>query len=122
MRFFFGFATPASGVTTSATRFGGGAVVSWPPHGGRSARYIAPAPTTRPMTSPIPSEPRTLSTLYHAAPRPAAAVWITAGAIATIYGWQLVLVAAGMVPLAAAALSSRVTAVLVLVAARPTGT
>ena len=28
-------------------------------HGGRSARYIPPAPTARPMTSPMPSEPRT---------------------------------------------------------------
>ena len=43
------------------------------------------------MTSPIPSEPRTLRKLYHA-PAPAAhAVWMTAGAVATIYALQVVI-------------------------------
>src|SRR5215470_16392438 len=47
-------------------------------HGGRSTRYIAPAPSTTPMTSPI--EPRTAS-LYHASRAPAVEPTVAAGIV-----------------------------------------
>ena len=74
------------------------------------------------MTSPIPSEPRTSSQLYHAAPRAAVAIWITAGAIATIYASQVLLASSGVPVLVAAAGSYALTALLVLGAARRTQT
>jgi|HubBroStandDraft_6_1064221.scaffolds.fasta_scaffold422047_2 membrane protease YdiL (CAAX protease family) len=55
---------------------------------------MPPAPTTAPMTSPIPSEPRTPS-LYHAAPRGAVAVSLALAAIGTILFLQIVLASAG---------------------------
>jgi membrane protease YdiL (CAAX protease family) len=72
------------------------------------------------MTSPIPSELRTPSQLYHAYPRAALAMWITAGAIATIYASQVLLASAGVPVLVAAAASYALTALLVLGAARQT--
>ncbi len=55
---------------------------------------MPPAPTTAPMTSPIPSEPRTPS-LYHAAPRGAVAVWLAGTAVVAIWIFQIVLGSAG---------------------------
>src|SRR6476659_1808507 len=67
-------------MTTGGLSAGGGWVCG--AHGGRSTRYIAPAPSKTPMTSPI--EPRTAS-LYHAsraaAVEPRIAVGITLAAV-----------------------------------------
>ena len=69
-------------MTTGGLSAGGAWVRS--AHGGRSTRYIAPAPSKTPMTSPI--EPRTAS-LYHAshdpAVEPAIAMAIVMAAMAT---------------------------------------
>src|SRR6185295_18795242 len=80
---FLGRDTPASGATTTTGGPGDcGAIRDT--HGGRSTRYIAPAPSATPMTSPI--EPRTAS-LYHGprapAVEPAAAAAIVAIAVAS---------------------------------------
>ncbi|HEY6035958.1 MAG TPA: hypothetical protein VIV58_16900, partial [Kofleriaceae bacterium] len=69
------------------------------------------------MTSPIPSEPRTQTKLYHAPPQIAGAVWITVGGILTIYALQL-----GLAPaiggLAAAAVGFAAVAIELVAAAR----
>lgn len=54
---------------------------------------MPPAPTTAPMTSPIPSEPRTIA-LYHAAPRGWLAVWLALGGLAAMFLVQFALVIA----------------------------
>jgi sodium transport system permease protein len=60
--------------------------------------------------------------LYHAPPRAAVAIWIIAAAVATIYASQILLAQAGIPVLVATASSYAVTALLVLGAARGTGT
>jgi membrane protease YdiL (CAAX protease family) len=71
------------------------------------------------MTSPNPSEPRTGHQLYHAsALAPVTASKLLATAILTIYGVQIVLVGAGMLELAAAAISDVVVVAGVIAYAR----
>ena len=76
---------------------------------------MPPAPTTAPMTSPIPSEPRTPA-LYHAAPRGAVAVWLAALGILTVFVVQGAIVVAGA-PLELALGGSFAAVIVVLVAA-----
>ena len=77
---------------------------------------MAPAPTTRPMTSPIQSEPRTGHQLYHAATFSHRDAWIlTISSICAIYGFQITLVSFGVTDIAATAVGfSVVIAALVL--------
>src|SRR3954468_20879662 len=92
-RRFLGGGTAASpGTRTTGGLSAGGAWVRGA-HGGRSTRYIAPAPSATPMTSPI--EPRTAS-LYHASRAPAVEPRVAAGIVLAAIGSYLA--AAAIVP------------------------
>src|SRR5262249_36205994 len=109
---FLGFATPASPGTITTGGPSDATVVTRCSHGGRSTRYIAPAPTREPMTSPI--EPRTAS-LYHASGDPAVEPVIAAAIVMAAMATYLMVPL--LVPRELAMLAAQAALVVVPIAA-----